>query len=192
MLITNNYSTNVYKSNNISKPIKNTFAFRGVDNDSVEISTKNKKLSPEEKTVANLMDLGFDKEDAENYVDSIKNNFVDVKETCNYLTKDVPNFEDKNIQKEFIEKRLVASAQSAYSSDSNQPKLSIDKDRFKFFSNTVTKYPSLHNKEALESLYEVTVGYNAKTLNKIDKFIDKDENAPLLLDSVRVLDFNKK
>lgn len=195
MLITNNYSTNVYKSNNISKPIKNTFAFRGVDNDSVEISTKNKahkKLSPEEKTVANLMVLGFDKEDADNYVDSIKNNFVDVKETCNYLTKDVPNFEDKNIQKEFIEKRLVASAQSAYSSDSNQPKLSIDKDRFKFFNNTVTKYPSLHNKESLESLYEVTVGYNAKTLNKIDKFIDKDENAPHLLDSVRVLDFNKK
>ena len=76
MLITNNYSTNIYKSNNISKPIKNTFAFRGVDKDSVEISTKNKahkKLTPEEKTVTNLMALGFDKDDSNNLVNSIKN-----------------------------------------------------------------------------------------------------------------------
>ena len=198
MLITNNYSTNIYKSNNISKPIKNTFAFRGVDKDSVEISTKNKahkKLTPEEKTVTNLMALGFDKDDSNNLVNSIKNdnNFEDINEAYDYLTKDVPKFEDKNFRKYFIIKRIKAISETANSnaeSVENAP-LIINKEKFNFFNSTVSKYPSLHNQESLENLSNVTRFYDKQTLKQIDKYIDKDENAPLLVDSLMILDFTQ-
>lgn len=202
MLISNNYSINnqqIYK--NQSNPIKyNQTSFKGLFKDIVQFSKTNKNddaktVSQKDKTSIELMELGFSKEKSEHFINAVcnENNFVDKDETLKYITKDVPNIEDEDMRRLFVVRRYQAFVETKNPNDDildkTTPKV-INKDKFKFFTDTFKKYPSLQSQASLEDLLAVTSLNDKKSLDKINKFIDKDENAPVLLASIGNKDIN--
>lgn len=202
MLISNNFSTNnqqIYKSQ--SNPIRyNQPSFKGFFKDIVQFSKTNKNddaktVSQKDKTSIELRKLGFSKEKSEHFVNAIckGNNFVDKDEALKYVTKDVPNIEDEDVRRLFVVRRYQAFVETKNPKDDildkKTPKV-VNKDKFKFFTDTFNKYPSLQNQTSIENLLAVTSLNDKKSLDKINKFIDKDENAPVLLAAVGKKDIN--
>lgn len=198
MLISNDFTINnqqIYKKQ--TNPINfKAIKFNGLNLDKLEILNKkdnNKNLTQEEKTYNNLKNLGFSEEQTNNFINEIKDmNFVNNDEVFEYLTKDIPDIEDKDIQRIFVVRRYQASSvtknQNDDIRDKSSPKI-IDKNKFNFFTNTFKKFPSVQNQINLENLVNVSLLYDKNELSKIDKFIDKDENAPILIYALSEKDY---
>lgn len=182
--------------NNFSSPIKKVTHFNGKNKDSVELSTNNqndKKISQKEKTKQELIKIGFSKEDYNQILDTNDKYLVNPIEGLKYITKDVPDISDKNLKQYFVTKRFESVIDPINQNDeASDIKYVINKDKFKFFNKMFNKFPQIQTSESIEDLSSITNVYDTKTLKKIDKFIDKDENAPVLLTALNVLDFNKE
>ena len=196
MLTLIDFTTNNTKFyNNFSSPIKKVTHFCGKNKDSVELSTNNqndKKISQKEKTKQELIKIGFSKEDYNQILDTNDKYLVNPIEGLKYITKDIPDISDKNLKQYFVTKRIESVIDPINQNDEvSDTKYVINKDKFKFFNKMFNKFSQIQTSESIEDLSSITNVYDTKTLKKIDKFIDKDENAPVLLTALNVLDFNK-
>ena len=105
----------------------------------------------------------------------------------------MPDISDKNLKQYFVTKRIESVIDPINQNDEvSDTKYVINKDKFKFFNKMFNKFSQIQTSESIEDLSSITNVYDTKTLKKIDKFIDKDENAPVLLTALNVLDFNKE
>ena len=197
MLTLIDFTTNNTKFyNNFSSPIKKVTHFNGKNKDSVELSTNNqndKKISQKEKTKQELIKIGFSKEDYNQILNTNDKYLVNPIEGLKYITKDIPDISDKNLKQYFVTKRIESVIDPINQNDEvSDTKYVINKDKFKFFNKMFNKFSQIQTSESIEDLSSITNVYDTKTLKKIDKFIDKDENAPVLLTALNVLDFNKE
>lgn len=204
MLISNNFSINnqqIYK--NQSNPIKcNQPIFKGLEDDTFELSAtnkdeSNKKMSNREKAFYDLMKFGFSEEQSFKLIVAVNSldNYENEEETYEYMVKDVPEIEDNDIRKQFIIRRFQAMVDTKNQGDDifdkTTPKV-INKDRFKFFTDTFKKYPSLQSQASLDNLTTVAKLYDKNKFDDINKYIDNNEDAPVLLLAVAEKDYDKE
>ena len=193
MLLSNDFLINnqqIYKKQ--TNPINfKAIKSNGLNLDKLEISNKkdnNKNLTQEEKTYNNLKNLGFSEEQTNNFINEIKDiNFVNNDEVFEYLTKDIPDIEDKDIQRIFVVRRYQASSvtknQNDDIRDKSSPKI-IDKNKFNFFTNTFKKFPSVQNQINFENLIyalsEKDYKTDKKTLDGLKKLLNTDSSKDII------------